>query len=45
MFKDGKVIAAAANAPKDSDVFEAAIKNAPNATISPVLEGRIVKIS
>jgi 5'-nucleotidase len=45
MFKDGKVVGGAATAPKDSDVFEAAIKSAPNATISPVLDGRIVKIN
>lgn len=44
MFKDGKVIGTAATAPKDSDVFEAAIKNAPNSTISPVLDGRISKV-
>ena len=44
-FKDGKVVSGAANAPKDSDVFEAAIKASPNSTIAPVLEGRIVKIN
>ncbi|MEQ1643374.1 MAG: 5'-nucleotidase C-terminal domain-containing protein [Pyrinomonadaceae bacterium] len=44
MFKDGKVVGSAANAPKDSDVFEAAIKNAPNSTISPAVEGRIVRV-
>lgn len=44
MFKDGKVLTDAAKAPKDSDVFEAAIKSAPNATISPVIEGRIKRI-
>lgn len=44
MFKDGKVAASAADAPKDSDVFEASIKNAPNSTISPVVDGRIKKI-
>lgn len=44
MFKDGKVVGPAANAPKDSDVFEAAIKNAPNSTISPTVEGRIVRV-
>jgi len=32
-------------APKDSEVFEAAIRNAPNKTIAPKLEGRIVKIN
>ncbi len=45
MFKDGKVIASAAEAPKDSDVFEAAIKNAPNSTILPAVEGRIKKLN
>ena len=45
MFKDAKVVSAAANAPKDSDAFEAAIKNAPNSTISPVVEGRIVRVN
>lgn len=44
MFKDGKVVGPAANAPKDSDVFEAAIKNAPNSTISPAIEGRIIRV-
>ncbi len=45
MFKDGKVVSAAANAPKDSDAFEAAIKNSPNATISPEVEGRIMRVN
>lgn len=45
MFKDGKVLSGAANAPKDSDAFEAAIKNSPNSTISPVVEGRIVRVN
>jgi 5'-nucleotidase len=44
MFKDAKVLTGAADAPKDSDVFEKAIKDAPNQTIAPRLEGRIVKI-
>lgn len=44
MFKDGRVLTDAAAAPKDSDVFEAAIRSAPNATISPVLDGRIKRI-
>ncbi len=43
-FKDGKVVLGAADAPKDSDVFEDSIKNAPNSTISPVVDGRIKKI-
>ncbi len=45
MFKDAKILTKAEDAPKDSDVFEKAIKNATNQTIAPVLEGRIVKIS
>lgn len=45
MFKDGKVLGSAATAPKDSDVFEAAIRSAPNATIAPVLDGRIKRIN
>lgn len=44
MFKNAKVLTGAAEAPKDSDVFEKAIKDAPNATIEPKTEGRIVKI-
>ncbi len=45
MFKDGKRLNSAATAPKDSDVFEAAIKAAPNATISPSFDGRIKRIN
>ncbi|HQX55351.1 MAG TPA: 5'-nucleotidase C-terminal domain-containing protein [Pyrinomonadaceae bacterium] len=45
MFKDGKVVGTAATAPKDSDVFEAAIKNSPNSTIAPVLDGRIKRVN
>ncbi len=45
MFKDGKVLVNASDAPKDSDVFEQAIKSSPNQTITPRLEGRIVKIN
>ena len=44
MFKDAKVLIAADKAPKDSDVFEQAIRTAPNSTISPRLEGRIIRI-
>ncbi len=43
MFKEGKVLTKAESAPKDSDVFEKAIRNAENSTIAPKLEGRIVK--
>ncbi len=45
MFKEGKVLTNAAAAPKDSDVFEAAIKTAPNSTIGPKLDGRIKRIN
>ncbi|MBS1793201.1 MAG: 5'-nucleotidase C-terminal domain-containing protein [Acidobacteria bacterium] len=44
MFKNAKILVDAASAPKDSDVFEQAIKSSPDATIAPKLEGRIVKI-
>jgi 5'-nucleotidase len=42
MFKDARLLTGAANAPKDSDLLEKAIRNAK--TIAPKLEGRIVKI-
>lgn len=45
MLKNGKVLIDAQNAPKDSDVFEQAIRNSPNSTISPKVEGRIVRIN
>jgi 5'-nucleotidase len=45
MFKNAKVLINAAEAQKDSEVFEKAIKESPNATISPRLEGRIVKLN
>jgi 5'-nucleotidase len=44
MFKNAKVLINATDAAKDSDVFEKAIKDAPNATIAPKLENRIVRI-
>ncbi len=44
MFKDGKVLTDAATAPKDSDLFEQAIRSAPNATIAPVTDGRIKRL-
>lgn len=43
MLKDAKKLTDAATAPKDSDVFEAAIKSSPNDTISPVVDGRITR--
>ncbi len=45
MFKDAKVLTPAETSPKDSEVFEEAIKNAPDKTIAPVIENRIVKIN
>lgn len=45
MLKEGKLLADAASAPKDSDVFEAAIRNSPNSTISPRVDGRITKVN
>lgn len=45
MLKNGKLLTDAATAPKDSDIFEAAIKNSPNATIGPVVDGRIKRIN
>jgi len=45
MFKNAKLLTTdTTNAPKDSDLLEKAIKDAPNSTISPKLENRIVKI-
>jgi 5'-nucleotidase len=45
MFKDGKVLLAADKAPKDSEVFEKAIRDSPNATIGPKVEGRIIRLN
>jgi 5'-nucleotidase len=45
MFKQAKVLLAADKAPKDSEVFEKAIRNAPDATIAPRIEGRITKLN
>ena len=45
MFKDAKILLKADAAPKDSEVFEHSIKNAPNKTIAPKFEGRIVRIN
>lgn len=41
MFQNAKPLTRAASAPKDSEVFEAAIRSAPASTISPVVDGRI----
>lgn len=45
MFAKGKLLTDGKDAPKDSDLLEKAIKDSPNATISPRLENRIVKIN
>ena len=45
MFKNGKILLAADKAPKDSEVFEKAIKDSPNSTISPRVEGRITRVN
>lgn len=45
MLKEAKPLTTAADAPKDSEVFEAAIKASPNATIAPVTDGRIKRIN
>lgn len=45
MFKNARVLIPADQARKDSEVFEEAIRNAPNATISPKLENRIIRIN
>ncbi len=45
MFADGKILLPAEKAPKDSEVFEKAIKESPNSTISPKVEGRITRLN
>jgi 5'-nucleotidase len=45
MFKDARVLIEAETAPKDSELFESAIRKAPNKTIAPKVEGRIVKVN
>ena len=45
MFKDAKVLIPADKAQKDSEVFEQAIRSAPNSTISPKVEGRITRLN
>lgn len=45
MFKDAKILIAADDAPKDSEVFEKAIKESPNSTISPKVEDRIARLN
>jgi 5'-nucleotidase len=43
MFKNAKILTSAETAPKDSDLLEKAIRDAPNQTIAPKFENRIVK--
>ncbi len=45
MFKDAKILITADKAPKDSEVFEKAIIDSPNSTISPKVEGRIIRLN
>jgi len=45
MLKTGKILGGAKNAQKDSDLFEKLIRQSPNQTISPKLEGRITRIN
>lgn len=44
MFKNAKVLTKPEDALKDSEVFERAIAGAPNKTIAPKLENRVVKL-
>ncbi len=43
-FKNAKIITDIKTAPKDADILQKAIENAPNKTISPKIEGRIEKL-
>ena len=45
MLKEANPLTTASEAPKDSEVFEAAIKASPNSTIGPVTDGRIKRIN
>lgn len=45
MFKNTKILIPAEQAQKDSEVFEQAIRSALNSTISPKVEGRIVRLN
>ena len=44
MLKDAEILLPAERAPKDSEVLENAIKNSPQSTISPKVEGRILRL-
>jgi 5'-nucleotidase len=45
MLKEVKILLSADEAPKDSEVFEKAIMESPDATISPKVEGRIIRMN
>lgn len=45
MFKNAEILIAAENAPKDSEVLEKAIRQAPNSTIAPATDGRIRRLN
>lgn len=45
MLKDAKIVIAADAAPKDSEVFEKAIRESANSTIAPRLERRITRLN
>lgn len=46
MLKEAKLLTAdPTKAPKDSEVFEQAIRNSPKSTIAPKVEGRIVRVN
>ncbi|MCW5961067.1 MAG: bifunctional metallophosphatase/5'-nucleotidase [Pyrinomonadaceae bacterium] len=45
MFKDAKLLIKPENAKKDAEILEDAIKSSPEMTISPKIEGRIVKVN
>jgi 5'-nucleotidase len=45
MLKNAKILIPAEKAQKDSEVFEQAIRSAPNSTIAPRVEGRIIRIN
>ncbi len=44
MFKDAKILTNQDKAQKDAEILENAIKAAPNKTIAPKVEGRVVRI-
>ena len=45
MFKEARVLLNAEDAPKDSEVFEKAIRESPNSTIAPKVDGRITRLN